>query len=123
MDGEAEAPRFLLWEKFLNKPLVSENNRCRIHLAMKDETFDVVLEGLSFRGAPLALKFRADGKKLLDLPPSPWTSFPSAPLRSTSIWRASRERTGLPFRTFTRGCGGSTASSSRTSCPSVRALI
>jgi hypothetical protein len=67
MDGEAEAPRFLLWEKFLNKPLVSENNRCRIHLAMRDKMFDVVLEGLSFRGAPLALKFRADDKKLIDL--------------------------------------------------------
>ncbi len=67
VDGEAEAPRFLLWEKFLNKPLVSENNRCRIHLAMRGNTFDVVLEGLSFRGAPLTLKFRADDKKLLDL--------------------------------------------------------
>jgi hypothetical protein len=67
MDGEAKAPRFLLWEKFLNKPLVSENNTCRIHLAMRENTFDVALEGLSFRGAPLTLKFRADSKKLLDL--------------------------------------------------------
>ena len=67
VDGEVEAPRFLLWEKFLNKPIVTENNRCRIHLAMKDDIFDVALEDLSFRGAPLSLKFRADLKKLLDL--------------------------------------------------------
>ncbi len=66
-DGEAEAPRFLLWEKFLNKPVVSENSKCRIHLAMRDNTFDVALEGLFFRGAPLTLKFRAGNKKLLDL--------------------------------------------------------
>ena len=69
MDGEAKAPGLLLWEKFLNKPLVSENNTCRIHLAMRENTFDVALEGLSFRGAPLTLKFRADYKRLIDLAP------------------------------------------------------
>lgn len=67
MEGDVEAPHFLLWERFLNKPLVSENNRCRIHLAMRDDVFDVALEGLSFRGAPVTLQFRADLEKLLDL--------------------------------------------------------
>ena len=67
MDGMVEAPYFSLMEKFLLKRVVSEDNKCHIHFAWADDTADVSLEGLSFRGAPLTLAFRARGKKLLDL--------------------------------------------------------
>ena len=67
MDGDAEAPYFSMMEKFLLKRLPTENEHCRLHATWADGIADVSLEGLSFKGTPLSLKFKAGIKNLLYL--------------------------------------------------------
>ncbi len=67
MDGEAEAPYFSIMENFLNKPVVTENSKCHMHVTNAGDIIGVSLEGLSFKGAPLTLKFNAKYKRLIDL--------------------------------------------------------
>ncbi len=62
LDGDAEAPYFSIMESFLAKRLSVEHEHCRVHATWVDETADVSLEGLSFKGAPLSLSFKARGR-------------------------------------------------------------
>jgi hypothetical protein len=64
LDGEADTPRFSIWEKFLLQRLSADHPQCRFHATSVDGKTDLTLEGLSFKGAPLALKIGVKAKKL-----------------------------------------------------------
>ncbi len=67
MDGEVRADYFSMVEDFLKHPIVSVKNSCRIHVKRAGVETDVSLEGLSYKGTPLALSFSSVGKKLSSL--------------------------------------------------------